>query len=265
MKKIRIATILAAAALISAFSVSCAKKPASLKVGATPVPHAELLKLVQDDLKAKGVNLEIVEFTDYVTPNLALSDKQIDANFFQHAPYLESFASERHLELESVAKIHVEPLGLYSQKYAKVEDLPKGASIGLPNDPTNEGRALILLQAKGLIKLSPDAGLKAGPAQVAENPKGFVFKELEAAQLPRTLQDLDAAVINGNYALESKLNPVKDALLLEDGDSPYANILVVRKGEGSDPRIKALIEALQSQKVKDYILATYNGGVVPAF
>jgi D-methionine transport system substrate-binding protein len=265
MKKRSIAIALALAALSSLSVIGCAKKPQPLKVGATPVPHAELLNLVKDDLKAKGITLEVVEFTDYVTPNLALSDKQIDANFFQHVPYLESFAADRHLELEAVAKIHVEPLGLYSKKYSSVDALPKGAIIALPNDPTNEGRALILLQSKGLITLATDAGLKAGPKQVTDNPRSFVFKELEAAQLPRTLQDVDAAVINGNYALQSNLNPVKDALLLEGADSPYANVIVVRKGEGKDPRIVALVEALQSQKVKDYILTHYNGGVVPAF
>lgn len=259
--------IVAAAAAVSLalLGAGCAKKSQALKVGATPVPHAELLNLVKEDLAQKGVQLEIVEFTDYVTPNLALAEKQIDANFFQHVPYLESFTADRKLELEAVAKIHVEPLGLYSKKIAKIEDLGAKAIIAIPNDPTNEGRALILLEAKGLVKLAPDAGLKATPAQVAENPKGFVFKELEAAELPRTLQDVDAAVINGNYALQSSLNPIKDALVLEDGDSPYANVLVVRKGEGSDPRIQALIAALQTQKVKDCILEHYNGGVVPAF
>jgi ABC-type metal ion transport system, periplasmic component/surface antigen len=263
-KNYRVAAALAAIALVLAAS-GCAKKSQALKVGATPVPHAELLNLVKDDLAKKGVQLEVVEFTDYVTPNLALADKQIDANFFQHVPYLESFAADRKLELEAVAKIHVEPLGLYSKKFAKVEELPAKATIAIPNDPTNEGRALILLQAKGLIKLAPDSGLKAGPAQIVENPKGFAFKELEAAELPRTLQDVDAAVINGNYALQSGLNPIKDALLLEGSDSPYVNVLVVRKGEGKDPRIQALIAALQSQKVKDYILQHYNGGVVAAF
>jgi D-methionine transport system substrate-binding protein len=258
-----------AAAIVSLVAVlglgACARKTEALKVGATPVPHAELLKLVQPDLAAKGIKLEIVEFTDYVTPNIALAERQLDANFFQHVPYLESFASERKLELESAGTVHVEPLGLYSKKYARVEDLPKGATIALPNDPTNEGRALILLASKGLIKLQAEAGLKAGPAQIAENPKGFKFKELEAAQLPRTLVDVDASIINGNYALESGLNPVKDALILEGADSPYANIVAVRKGEAKDPRILALLSALQSQKVKDYILATYKGGVVPAF
>jgi D-methionine transport system substrate-binding protein len=265
MKKNRIALALALVALASASTMSCARKAQTLKVGATPVPHAELLGLVKADLAAKGITLEVVEFTDYVTPNIALSDKQLDANFFQHVPYLETFAAERKLELEAVAKIHVEPLGLYSKKYHKVEDLPNKAVIALPNDPTNEGRALILLQAKGLITLKPDAGLKAGPSQIASNPHYFIFKELEAAQLPRTLEDVDASIINGNYALQSGLNPVKDALILEGADSPYANVLVVRKGEGKDPRIVALVAALQSRKVKDYILATYKGGVVPAF
>ena len=266
MKKRAITTVAAIVSLAAVLGLpGCARKSAALKVGATPVPHAELLKLVQPELEAKGIKLEIVEFTDYVTPNIALAEKQLDANFFQHLPYLESFASERKLELESAGLVHVEPLGLYSKKHSKVEDLPKGATIALPNDPTNEGRALILLQAKGLVRLTADAGLKAGPAQVAENPKGFKFKELEAAQLPRTLVDVDAAVINGNYALESGLNPVKDALILEGADSPYANIVAVRKGEAKDPRILALIEALHSQKVKDYILASYKGGVVPAF
>ena len=265
MKRTSIVSLLIALALVGSLAAGCAKKSQTLKVGATPVPHAELLNLVKDDLAAKGITLEVVEFTDYVTPNVALAEKQLDANFFQHVPYLESFCADRKLDLEAVAKIHVEPLGLYSKKYKAASELPDGAVIALPNDPTNEGRALILLAAKGLITLAPDAGLKAGPAQVTANPHNFVFKELEAAQLPRTLEDVDAAVINGNYALAAGLNPVRDALLLENGDSPYANVLVVRKGEGDSPAIKALVAALQSQKVKDYILATYNGGVVPAF
>ncbi len=251
--------------LLSLAAAGCTSKSKALKVGATAVPHAELLNLVKDDLKAKGVELEIVEFTDYNTPNIALSEKQIDANFFQHVPYLESFCADHKLELEAVAKIHVEPLGLYSRKHSKLEDIPDKATIAIPNDPTNEGRALILLQSKGLIKLSKDAGLKATPDNIVENPMHYSFKELEAAELPRVLEDVDAAVINGNYALQSNLNPIKDALLLEGADSPYANVIVVRKGEGNDPRVKALIEALQSQKVRDYILEHYNGGVVPAF
>ena len=257
---------LAVLALAASAGLSgCAKKEAVLKVGATPVPHAELLGLVKEDLAAKGIRLEIVEFSDYVTPNIALAERQLDANFFQHVPYLESFAADRGLSLEPAGAVHVEPLGLYSKKYASLEALPSGAVLALPNDPTNEGRALLLLQAKGLLRLAPDAGLKAGPAQVAENPRGFVFKELEAAQLPRTLADVDAAVINGNYALSAGLNPVKDSLLLEGAESPYANIVAVRKSEAGDARIKALVAALQSRKVKDFIAETYGGGVVAAF
>jgi D-methionine transport system substrate-binding protein len=252
-----------AASIVGALGALSAQ--AVLKVGATAVPHAEILAQVKDDLAAKGIKLEIVEFSDYVTPNLALSDKQIDANFFQHLPYLTSFASERKLELESVVAVHVEPLGVYSKKYKSLDALPKKATIALPNDPTNEGRALILLQSKGLIKLRADAGLKATPKDIVENAKGFKFKELEAPQLPRTLQDVAASVINGNYALQAGLNPVKDSIALEGGDSPYANVLVARKGESKDPRIQALAQALTSQKVKDFILAKYNGGVVPAF
>lgn len=261
-----LALALAALALgASAGLAGCAGKEATLKVGATPVPHAELLGLVKEELAAQGIKLEIVEFTDYVTPNVALAEKQLDANFFQHAPYLESFAAERGLALESAGIVHVEPLGLYSKRHATLEALPKGAIVALPNDPTNEGRALLLLQAKGLLKLAPDAGLKAGPAAVVENPRGLVFKELEAAQLPRTLVDVDAAVINGNYALAAGLDPVTDSLLLEGAESPYANLVAVRKGEAAEPRIKALMAALRSAKVKDYIAKTYKGGVVAVF
>ena len=258
-----------AVALIAVSSIallaSCAPKSKALKVGATPVPHAVLLNLVKDDLKAKGVELEVVEFTDYVTPNVALAEKQLDANFFQHVPYLESFAAERKLELESAGTVHVEPLGLYSKKFKSAEELPAGATIGIPNDPTNEGRALILLAKFNLITLKADSGLTATPASIESNPKNFQFKELEAAQLPRTLEDVDASVINGNYALESGLKPTADALVLEGADSPYANIVAVRKGGAADKRIIALMEALRSPKVKEYIDANYGGGVVAAF
>ena len=255
--------------------VGCGKKEAPvaaedpaakiIKVGATPVPHAELLNFIKDDLKAQGYTLEIVEFTDYVTPNTALNDKQIDANFFQHVPYMESFAKDKGLKLVSAGKVHVEPLGLYSKKYKSVEELPEGASIAIPNDPSNGGRALILLQAKGLIKLKADAGLEATEKDIAENPKNFKFKALEAAQLPRTLEDVDASIINGNYALESGLNPVKDSILLEGEDSPYANIVTVLEGHDKDEKILALLAALQSEKVKNFIAEKYKGGVVPAF
>jgi D-methionine transport system substrate-binding protein len=237
----------------------------TLVVGATPVPHAELLNLVKDDLAAQGIELRVVEFTDYVTPNLSLDAGDIDANFFQHVPYLESFSAERRLNLVSAFGVHVEPLGLYSRSLKNIGDLKNGASIAIPNDPTNRGRALLLLQANGLITLSAGAGLEGTPADIASNPKNLRFHELEAPQLPRALGDVDAAVINGNYALDAGLNPVTDSLILEDAQSPYVNIVAVKMGNENDPRILALAAALRSQKVKDYILANYDGGVVPVF
>lgn len=261
----RKAFVVLLAGLLAAASLSSAGAESVLKVGATAVPHAEILKVVQPDLAAQGIKLEIIEFTDYVTPNIALAEKQLDANFFQHLPYLQAFAGERKLSLESVVAVHVEPLGLYSKKYRKAADFPAGSTIAIPNDPTNEGRALIFLQSKGLIKLRANAGLQATTRDIAENPKKFQFKEIEAPQLPRTLEDVAGSIINGNYALQAGFNPTKDAILLEGGDSPYANILVARKGESKDPRIQALAKALTSPKVKDFILKTYGGGVVPAF
>ena len=221
-----------------------------LKVGATPVPHAELLNLVKDDLKAQGVDL---------------ADGEIDANYFQHYPYLEKFASERNLKLVSAAKIHVEPLGVFSKKYTKLEDIPEKATIAIPNDPSNGGRALILLHNKGLIKLADPNNLYATEFDIVENPKKLKFKPIEAPQLPRVLPDVAAAVINGNYALEAGFSPVKDALTLEGEESPYANILAVREGDENKEDIVKLIKALQSEKVKQYILANYNGGVVATF
>lgn len=266
--------ILILVSLFALIIIGCGKKQDTksteavskvIKVGATPVPHSEILNYVKDDLAAKGYTLEIVEFTDYVTPNLALNDGQIDANFFQHVPYMESFAKDKGLKLISAGKVHVEPLGVYSKKYKSIEELPDGAVIAIPNDPSNGGRALILLQSNGLIKLKADAGLEATEKDIAENPKNFKFKALEAAQLPRTLEDVDASIINGNYALESGLNPVKDSILLEGEDSPYANIVTVLTGKENDENIKALIEVLQSEKVKNFIAEKYKGGVVPAF
>ncbi len=236
-----------------------------LKVGATPVPHAELLNLVKEDLKAQGIDLQIVEFTDYVKPNLSLNDGEIDANFFQHVPYQESFNKDHGTEIVSVASVHVEPMGLYSSKVKTLEDLPEGAQIAIPSDAVNGGRALILLANKGLITLAENAGLEATEKDIVENPKNFKFTAVEAAQLPRVLADVDACVINGNYALEAKLNPSTDALLLEGSESPYANIISVKKGNESDERITKLIQALHSDKVKAFIESNYNGGVVPAF
>jgi len=241
------------------------KKKITIKVGATPVPHAEILNVVKPILEKKGIRLEIVEFTDYVQPNLKLADKELDANFFQHIPYLEDFSKEHHLNLTYIAKVHIEPMGIYSQKVKKLSQLKQGATIAIPNDATNGGRALLLLQSAGLIKLKPNAGIKAKVSDIIKNPKKIKIVELEAATLPRILPDVDAAVINTNYALEAKLVPTKDALFIENANSPYVNVLAVRKGDESRPELKELAKALNSPEVKKFINKKYQGAVVPAF
>ncbi|MDR2433694.1 MAG: MetQ/NlpA family ABC transporter substrate-binding protein [Treponema sp.] len=270
MKKTLI-SLLVAGALVLALSpnVEARGNPAAsgstLSVGATPVPHAELLNLISADLAAQGITLKVVEFTDYVQPNVALIAGDLDANFFQHIPYLET-NEEWSAKLISAFGVHIEPFGLYSSKYKNTADLPNGASIAIPNDPSNGGRALLLLQANGLITLRAGVGLTATPRDVTGNPKNFRFQELEAAQLPRSLQDVDAAAINGNYALEAGFNPLKDSLIIEGADSPYVNIVVVQKGKEQDAKIQALQKALLSQKVKDYINGKWSdGSVVPVF
>lgn len=254
-------TLLAAAFIL----VGATALAGELKVGATPVPHAELLNLVKEDLKTEGVDLKVVEFTDYVTPNLALAEGELDANFFQHFPYLEKFSNERGLNLVSAGKIHVEPLGVFSQKIKDIKDLPNKATIAIPSDPSNGGRALILLHNNGIIKLNDSTNLYVTEFDIVENLKKLKFKPIEAAQLPRVLPDVEAAVINGNYALEAGFSPVEDSLLLEGAESPYANIIAVKSGDESKEDIQKLLKALQSKKVSDYIGANYKGGVVPAF
>ena len=238
---------------------------ATIKVGASPVPHAEILEVVKPILEKEGINLEIVEFTDYVQPNLKLAEKELDANYFQHIPYLEEFSKEHNLDLTYIAKVHIEPMGAYSQTIKNLSELKEGATVAIPNDPTNAGRALLLLQTAGLIKLKPEAGIKATVGDIVENPKGLKITELEAATLPRVLPDVDLAVINTNYALEAGLVPTKDALIIEDANSPYVNVLVVRKGDESRPELKKLAEALNSPEVKKFIEEKYQGAVVPAF
>jgi D-methionine transport system substrate-binding protein len=237
----------------------------TIKVGATPVPHAQILNVVKPLLEKEGITLEIVEFTDYVQPNLKLAEKELDANYFQHIPYLEDFSKEHNLDLTYIAKVHIEPMGIYSQKIKNLSELKEGATIAIPNDATNGGRALLLLQSAGVIKLKPDAGIKATVNDIVENPKKIKISELEAATLPRVLSDVDAAVINTNYALEAGLIPTKDALFIESANSPYVNVLVVRKGDESRPELKKLAEALNSPEVKKFIEETYKGAVVPAF
>jgi D-methionine transport system substrate-binding protein len=235
----------------------------TLKVGATPVPHAEILEVVKPLLEAKGYKLEIVEFTDYVTPNKALSSKELDANFFQHVPYLDEMNTKENLKLTYTVKVHVEPIAFYSETLKDIKELKDGSTIAIPNDPTNGARALILLAANGLIKVKD--GLLITAMDITENPKNLKFEELEAAAIARALQDVDGAVINTNYALEAGLNPVADALIIEDQESPYANILAVREDNKDDAGIKALGEALNSPEVRAFIESEYKGAIVPAF
>lgn len=239
-------------------------KAVTLKVGVSPVPHAEILGAVKDKLAKEGVNVEIIEFTDYVQPNLALNDKNLDANYFQHKPYLDEFVQSRNLKLVSAGAIHLEPMFVFSKKIKDLKDLPDGARVAIPNDPTNGGRALLVLQSAGLIKLRDGAPITATPQDITENKKNLQFSELEAPQLPRSLEDADISVININFALEAKLNP-KDAIFTESSDSPYANIVAVREGDENRPEIKKLIEALTSQESKDFIEKKYNGAIKAAF
>ncbi|PZG89328.1 metal ABC transporter substrate-binding protein [Streptomyces sp. NTH33] len=242
---------------------------ATLTVAATPTPQGEILTYVKDNLAKKaGLKLEVKEFTDYVTPNTAVQQGQVDANYFQHKPYLDDFNKKNGTDIVPVpgGTVHLEPLGVYSESVKKLDDLKKGATVALPNDTTNEARALKLLEANGVIKLKAGAGYDATPKDIASNPKNLTFKELEAAQLPRSLGDVDAAVINGNYALEAKLSPARDALAAESAEgNPYANLLTVKKGNENDPRVKKLVELLTSPEVKKFIEDKYDGAVVPAF
>ncbi len=235
-------------------------------VGATPEPHAEMLNLIKDDLAAQGITLEIKEFTDYVAPNEAVESGEIDANFFQHIPYLESFNTERGFHLVNAGGIHIEPLALYSKKYKALADIPNGAKIAIPNDPTNEGRALLLLASAGLITLTDPTNLESTVIDIKDNPKNLSFAEVEAASLPRVLDDVDAAVINGNYAIPAGFSAAKDGLVVEGADSPYVNVVAVKAGNENNPAIKALVKALQSDKIKQWVADTYkNGEVVVVF
>lgn len=273
MKKIVSAVLIGALTL--GVLTGCSAKPetpetpgaetVTIKVAASPTPHAEILKEVVPILAEQGITLEIVEFTDYVQPNIAVYDGELDANFFQHQPYLDDFNKERNMDLTTVGKVHVEPLGVYSKTITDFASIPDGATIGLPNDNTNLARALMLLEANGLIKLKEGVGIAATERDIVENPKNIVVKTMEAATLPRLLEDVDAAVINTNYAIPAGLNPVKDALVIENADSPYANIIATRKDNVDADSIKKLVEALNSETIKTFIETKYEGAIVPAF
>lgn len=236
-----------------------------LKVGATPVPHAEILNHIKGNLAKEGVELEIIEFSDYVKPNLSLNDKEIDANFFQHEPYLDTFISERNMQLASAGKVHIEPMGIYSKTIKDLKDIPEGAKIAIPNDPSNGGRALALLESAKLLKLKEGVGVKATVGDIQGNDKKLQIVEIEAALLPRSMDDTDLSVINSNFAMEANMNPVKDSLYTEPKESPYANIIAIRKGDEKRPEIQKLMKALQSTEVKKLIEEKYKGAVVAAF
>lgn len=250
-------------AAVSVFSAGVSAE--KLSVAATPVPHAELLEFVKPKLAEQGVELEVKVFTDYIQPNVQVDQKRMDANFFQHQPYLDEFNEGRGTNLVTVAGIHVEPFGAYSNKIDSLDDLKEGAVIAIPNDPTNGGRALLLLQKAGLITLKEGSKITATPRDIADNPKNIDFKELEAATLPRIIDQVDVALINTNYALEAGLNPTEDALIIEGSDSPYVNILVARPDNKDSEAMQKLAKALKSDEVRDFIKEKYKGAVVPAF
>ena len=259
MKKIIFALLFALVIPTAAFAAN-----KTITIGVTPFPHKDIMVVVKGLLAKEGYDLQIKEFTDYVTPNIALAEKSLDANFFQHVPYLENMNREKNLNLVWVAKVHIEPLGLYSQKIKKLNELKNGAQIAIPNDATNCARALRLLEKNGLIKVKQ--GELATAKDITDNPRKIKFRELDAAQLPRTLQDVDAAVINTNFAVEAKLIPSKDAIIIEGKDSPYANVIAVRAADRNTPAIKALVKAANSKEVKEYIIKNLvPKGIVPAF
>ena len=253
--------LFAAVAAVAAFSAHAG----DLSVAASPVPHAEILEFVKPALAKEGVNLKVKVFTDYVQPNVQVAEKRLDANFFQHQPYLDEFNKSKGTNLVSVAAVHLEPLGAYSSKYKKLDELKDGATVVIPNDATNGGRALLLLDKAGLIKLKDSKNILSTPKDIVENKKNLKFRELEAATIPRVLTQVDLALINTNYALEAKLSPEKDALVIEGSDSPYVNILVARPDDKDSEDMKKLVAALHTPEVKAFILEKYKGAIVPAF
>ncbi|WP_405733973.1 MetQ/NlpA family ABC transporter substrate-binding protein [Streptomyces sp. NBC_01537] len=272
---VKITTAVLAAAGLTLGLTACGSDSGSSKdsasdplvVAASPTPHAEILNFVKKNLAAKaGLNLEVKEFSDYVTPNTATEDGSVDANYFQNQPYLDDFNKKKGTHIVPVVTVHLEPLGLYSSKLKTAAALTTGATIALANDAVNEARGLKLLAANGLITLKDGVGSEATPADITGNPKNLKFKELEAAQLPRSLDDVDAAVINGNYAISAGLKPAKDALVLESAtNNPYGNFLAVKKGNEKDPRVLKLKKLLTSDAVRKFIEDTYDGSVIPSF
>lgn len=240
-----------------------ADKP--LKVGVTPGPHAQIMEVVKKVAEKDGLKIQIVEFSDYVQPNVALNQGDIDINSFQHLPFLENMVKDRKYDLVMLSKTFTFPMGIYSKKIKNIKELKDGAVIAIPNDPTNGGRALLLFEKAGLIKLKPGLGHKASVVDIVENPRKFKIRELEAAQIPRTLEDMEIAAINTNYAMSAGLVPAKDALILEDSSSPYANILAVRGKDKDNPLYKKFLKAYQSEEVKKFVTEQFKGSVIVAW
>ena len=262
MKKL----LLTLAAMLAAGTLVChAQAATTVKVGASPTPHAEILNAAKDMLKAEGINLEVIEYSDYVQPNVALDSKDLDANYFQHKPYLDDFNAQKGTKLSSMGGVHYEPFGIYAGKSKSLKDLKKGAIVAVPNDATNEGRALLLMQDQGLITLKDGVGLTATVRDIKDNPKKLRIEEIEAAQLVRALPDVDIAIINGNYAILGGLK-VANALAVEAADSAaattYANILAIRTGDEKRPELQALYKALCSDKIKEFMKTKYEGAVL---
>ena len=276
MKKIgkKLAALLIAVLALTAVLTGCSgggnEEDNVIRVGVSPTPHGEIMEVVKEVLAEEGYELEIVTFSDYVQPNENLENEDLDANYFQHQQYLDQFNEERGTHLVSVADVHYEPMGIFPGRCSSLEELPDGATIAVPNDVTNEARALILLQEQGLITLDENAGIEATIVDIVDNPKNLEIVEMEAAQITNILQDLDLAVINGNYALQAGLNAATDAIVTEDPDSDiirnyYVNVLAVREGHENDEKTQALVNALLSDTVRDYINENYSGSVVPVF
>lgn len=251
--------------VLAVLAIGCSSSEKGLKVAASPVPHAEILEFVKQDLKEQGVNLIIIATDDYNIPNRALSDHELDANFFQHRPFLEMQKEAFHYPLIELTAVEIEPMGLYSNQVNSLTDLKTGSRVAIPNDPSNEARALFLLESQGLIELTPKNNPHSTLLNISKNPKNLAFVELDAAMIPRTLADVDLAAINTNYALDAGLNPLKDAIAKESKDSPYANILVIREGEEDREDIQALKTALTSEKMKAFLKEKYKGAILPAW
>lgn len=261
LKKLGLAALLALAAALPAK----AEQKTTLKIGITPGPHTEITEFVKPILAKEGIELEVFSFSDYIIPNEALAGGDLDVNSFQHQPFLDKQVADRGYKIESVARTVVFPMGIYSKKYKTWKDVPDGVTIAIPNDPTNGGRALLLLQARGALKIKPEAGLSPNLLDITENPKNLKFIEIEAAQTNRTLDDVDVAAVNTNFVVADGGNPVTDSILLEDADGPYANVIAVRSEDKDKPWVKTLIKVYQSPEVKKFVEEKFKGAVIVAF